>query len=100
MVRLLLPFLLLALACSSPVAPPTRNDEPAAAAEYHAMLRAGSDDPHRDYAIARNAMKRMDRYSTASDRLAGGGGRIETNDVNGRPFDRWIPLGPGNIGGR
>ena len=98
MPRLLLPILLLALACTSSVVAPTRNDEPAAAAEYHAMLRAGSDDPHRDYAIARNAMKRMPRYSTSSDRFAGD--RIETNDVSGRPFDRWVPLGPGNIGGR
>lgn len=98
MLRLLLPLILLTLACSSSVAP-LRNDEPAAAAEYHAMLRAGSDDPHREYAVAREAMKRMPHYSTASDRLAGG--RIASNDFDeGRPLDRWVPLGPGNIGGR
>src|SRR5688572_32472977 len=77
MPRLLLPLLLLTLACSSSVAP-LRNDEPGAAAQYHAMLRAGSDDPHRDYAVAREAMRHMPRYSTASDRLAGG--RIASND--------------------
>lgn len=63
------------------------------------MRRAGSDDPHRDYAVAREAMKRMPLYSTESDRLAGG--RLESNATStDRPFDRWIPLGPGNIGGR
>ena len=100
--RLIFPIVLLSLACSSPLATPIRNDEPAAAADYHAMLRAGSDDPHRDYAVAREAMKGMPRYSTASDRLAPKfvSDRIESNDVNGRPFDRWVPLGPGNIGGR
>ena len=102
MARLLIPIALLTLACSSRVGAPTRNDQPDAAAEYHAMLRAGSEDPHRDYAVAREAMKSMPLYSTASDRLARTylKGEIESNDANGRPFDRWLPLGPGNIGGR
>jgi len=90
MSRLLLPILLLATACAPIVSVGPRNDEPAAAAEYHAMRRAGSDDPHRDYAKARAAMRQMRRYATASEAV----------EFDGKPFDRWVPLGPGNIGGR
>jgi photosystem II stability/assembly factor-like uncharacterized protein len=101
MTRLLSPLLVLALmACSATKPVPPRDDEPGAAAEYHAMRRAGTNDPHRQYEIAREAMRRMPRYSTASDAIQRPGRNIQPNDVNGRPFDRWQPLGPGNIGGR
>ena len=101
MTRLLsLPLVLLLLSCSAGVSLPPRDDEPAAAAEYWAMRHGGSDDPHREYAIAREAMRRMPRYSTASDVLRLPGREAEANAFDGRPLDRWIPLGPGNIGGR
>ena len=91
-------FLPLALAltlaaCTATVTTPPRNDQPDGAAEYYSMRRAGSDDPQRDLARAREVMKRMTRFSTAA----------EVNSAafaGGRPFDKWIPLGPGNIGGR
>jgi photosystem II stability/assembly factor-like uncharacterized protein len=101
MARLLSILLSLAfVACSATKSAPLRDDEPGAAAEYHAMRRAGTGDPQRAYAVAREAMRRMPRYSTASDTVRLPGRQIEVNDVNGRPFDRWQPLGPGNIGGR
>ena len=87
---LLLPLLLLSFACAPVVSVGPRNDAPASAAEYHAMRRAGTDDPHREYAKARAAMRRMSRYTTSSEAV----------DFHGRPLDRWTPLGPGNIGGR
>jgi len=63
-----------------------REDQPDAAADYYAMKRAGTDDPHRAYAIAREEMRRMPHL------------RTDANDT--REIDRWLPLGPGNIGGR
>lgn len=81
--------LLLVSACVS--TPPRhdvlRNDDPDRAAEYDAMRRSGSDDIQRSYAIAREAMRRMQRHSTIA---------AEANE----PFGRWRFLGPGNIGGR
>ena len=87
--RLLVPLVLLAVACSSslPSLPP-REDDPDAAAEYYAAKRAGTDDPHRAYALARQSMRTMKMHATATD--ASGE----------KPFDRWTFLGPGNVGGR
>src|SRR5215218_8022297 len=101
MARLLPSLLVLLTACSAANLPP-REDSPGAAAAYHAMRRAGTDDPHREYAKARELMKRMPRYSSASDDWREAGRLIESNatEYTDRPFDRWIPLGPGNIGGR
>lgn len=94
-------LVLLTTACSVDKLPP-RDDRPEGAAAYHALRRAGSDDPHRDYAKARELMKRMPRYSSAADEWREPGRRIEADasEYTDRPFDRWIPLGPGNIGGR
>lgn len=102
MARLLLTLLLLLVAACSADKLPPRDDAPEGAAAYHAMRRAGSDDPHRDYAIAREAMKRMPQYSSPADLWREPGRRAEANaaEYTDRPFDRWVPLGPGNVGGR
>ena len=86
--RLLVPLvLLLVVSCASSVPQlPPREDEPGAAAEYYAAKRAGSDDPHRSYALARQSMRTMKLHATATDAE--------------KPFDRWTFLGPGNVGGR
>jgi photosystem II stability/assembly factor-like uncharacterized protein len=65
------------------------------------MKRAGSSDPQAAYDRARVAMRNLPRYSTSEDLLVERGARIAANAASGeRPFDRWTPLGPGNIGGR
>ncbi len=105
-------FALLLASCrhSTPI---LRDDDPDRAAEYEAKRRAGSDDPVRDLARAREAMRMMSRYSTASDeqfsvvssRLsAEHRDAAQTTDnrqpATAQPFDTWQFLGPGNIGGR
>lgn len=80
-----------------------RDDQPGEAAEYAASKRSGTDDIHRSYREARGQMRRMPRYSTASDRLVAAdvpNGRVQSDADDGPPFARWQPLGPGNIGGR
>ena len=84
LLRSILVALVFLLACTAQ--PPRRSDEPDRAAEYYAMRRAGSDDPIRDLARAREAMRGMRK--------------IATNATSTRPFDEWRFLGPGNIGGR
>src|SRR6185503_5036888 len=68
--------------------------------EYYMQKRAGSADPQRSYAIARERMRRMQRYSTADDAFAGGTGGAIANALETRLIERWTWLGPGNIGGR
>ncbi len=87
MPRRLIVLVLVFVACT-PFAP-RRDDDPDRAAEYWSMRRAGSDDPIRDLARARESLRRMSRYSTA-----------RALDDSARPFDQWRFLGPGNIGGR
>jgi hypothetical protein len=89
-------FLLLLSACATPprrAESPSllklRNDSPDLAAEYDAMRRGGTEDIHRSYAIAREAMRKMTRHSTVST-------EDETTSLSGR----WQFLGPGNVGGR
>src|SRR5262245_55790299 len=67
-----------------------REDEPDAAAEYYAAKRAGTDDPHARYALAREEMRRMPHRFF----------REGADATDTREIDRWLPLGPGNIGGR
>jgi photosystem II stability/assembly factor-like uncharacterized protein len=92
---LLVPLAFVACTTASPI--PDRNDDPDLAAEYHAMKRAGSNDPLRSLHLAREQMRRMSIYSTSTDALL--------DDSVTRPLDdpllgRWKFLGPGNIGGR
>lgn len=98
------PFVLLTLtlvvsACTSTSTRtlPLRQDQPSDAAEYYASKREGSADVARSYEIARMAMKRMARYSTASDELTS---RVTVEQATNGGFDRWTFLGPGNVGGR
>jgi hypothetical protein len=77
-------------------------DSPDAAAAQYAMKRGGASDPRRAYAVARERMQSMLRYSTIADRLAGGprqriAGETASSDT---PIGVWTFLGPGNIGGR
>src|SRR5688572_9418468 len=88
------------LGCSAAyqLPPPPTEDSPGQADAYYARKRTGSDDPQRSYALARERMRGLAHYSTASDAVAARGaiahGAIE------QPFDRWTFLGPGNVGGR
>ena len=88
--------LVLALACSAtrPVSIPVPEDQPGEADEYYAAKRAGSDDPQRSYAIAREQIERMRPYSTEGEWA--GRGAIVANGT----LQPWKFLGPGNIGGR
>jgi photosystem II stability/assembly factor-like uncharacterized protein len=98
--RPLIPVLLLLAACTSS-APSDRTgfDQPGGAAEYAAMRRSGTDDPHRAYATARAKMRQMPRYATNGDALVDPRApRIESE--SNRTIGRWQFLGPGNIGGR
>lgn len=108
MSRSLIAFLLLLTACATPRPlfdrpERERSDDPDDAAAYYAMRREGSDDPQRDLAAARAAMRRMDRYSTATNEVRPAPVRnIATNaeEDDERPFGKWQFLGPGNVGGR
>jgi photosystem II stability/assembly factor-like uncharacterized protein len=90
--------LLLLSACVSPMQTATRrsdalrDDDPDLAAAYDAMRRAGTDDLHRSYAVARAAMRRMNHHSTVAADAA--------DAFSDQPFGRWRFLGPGNVGGR
>lgn len=98
MVRRLLPFLVLLAACGTTVDAPPRNDQPDAAASYFAAKRSGTDDALARLAAAREAMRRMPRYSTASDAfLERAKPRLLASAAVLQP---WQQLGPGNIGGR
>jgi len=96
-------LLLLLTACQAsvpfpPAFPDERNDEPDRAAEYRALKQAGTEDPLRSLSLARESMRRLDRYSTASDALVDGS---QPRGLDDAPvFGKWRFLGPGNIGGR
>jgi photosystem II stability/assembly factor-like uncharacterized protein len=97
-------FAILLTACSHS-APRLRDDDPDGAAEYQALLRAGSEDPVAALARAREAMRGMPLYSTVSDERFSAQSRDEAADnrqptTATKPFDDWEFLGPGNIGGR
>lgn len=81
------PILILLLPILACVSVSERQDDPGEAAEYYAMKRAGSDDPVRSLALAREQMRAMRRISTNAE-------------ASERPFGTWRFLGPGNIGGR
>lgn len=109
--RALISLLVLFLtACSHVAAPPpvrpaiedeeVGHDKPGEAAEYYADKRGGTSDPHASYALARSEMARMPLYSTAADSVLTRGPRIRAEAEGAREIDRWLPLGPGNIGGR
>jgi hypothetical protein len=113
MSRHLISLILLSLiACATPRrverALEEREDAPEEAAQYYAMRRAGSDDVHRSLAAAREAMRRMDHYSTVTGVLrqrvardvAGNAADTASNATAPRPFGTWQFLGPGNVGGR
>ncbi|MFP5246526.1 MAG: WD40/YVTN/BNR-like repeat-containing protein, partial [Thermoanaerobaculia bacterium] len=100
-----LALLLLLTACTASV--PTaeleerEHDDPDVAYEYYSMKRAGTDDIHRSYALAKEAMQRMPRYATEGDTFVRGPrDRVASNAETERPFGNWKFLGPGNIGGR
>ena len=96
--RLCVLFLLSLTACTTSVPlVDERPDDPDRAAESRALKRAGSDDPYASLSAARDAMRRMPRYSTVEGAVRGGG--IQALDES-RPLGRWRFLGPGNIGGR
>jgi hypothetical protein len=76
------------------------HDQPGQAAEYYAAKRGGTNDPHGRYARARTEMERMPRYSTSVDAIVTPGPRVRGDATNPGGIDRWLPLGPGNIGGR
>ncbi|MDQ3281471.1 MAG: hypothetical protein M3Q69_08665 [Acidobacteriota bacterium] len=121
--RRLLPFLLLLAACvaSTPdvsnirrtgsgaatgnrpevdAAEHERFDDPDLALEYEALKRTGTDDIHRAYAVAREAMRRMPRYATNGDTLLERRAFNAASTAEPQPFRKWQFLGPGNIGGR
>lgn len=106
MTRLALPFLLLLLvACgtTSPArdeGPDERHDQPDRAAAYRALKLAGSDDPFRSLSLAREAMRRLDRYSTSEDTIVDDLAVRPDQSPDSRPIGKWRFLGPGNIGGR
>ena len=86
-----------------------RHDAPDRAAEYHALQRAGSDDPYRSLSVAREEMRGMSLYSTIDDRVVERTSRpvdkelLLDDSTPGRlasPLNKWSFLGPGNIGGR
>lgn len=83
-------LLLLFTACATQQPPQQslRHDAPDQAAEHYAMRRAGTDDLHRSYEIARQSMRNMTRHATIA------------TDAAEEPFGKWRFLGPGNIGGR
>ncbi|HEY8712951.1 MAG TPA: hypothetical protein VIM68_08760 [Thermoanaerobaculia bacterium] len=83
-------LLILLTACPRDLVP---QDGPDEAERYYAMKRQGSADPQRAYAIARAHMRRMQRFSTASESV-GAGQQATGNRL------QWTFLGPGNIGGR
>jgi hypothetical protein len=83
-------LLLLSACATQPVSEKLLQDSPDAAAEYEAMRRSGSDDIHRSYAVAREAMRNMSRHSTVT----------ADADTAASLAGRWQFLGPGNIGGR
>ncbi len=98
-------FLLLLSACgtTAPVrdeGPDERHDQPDRAAAYRALKQAGSDDPFRSLSLAREAMRRMDRYSTSETTLVDGSGPRPLDSPDRPPIGKWRFLGPGNIGGR
>lgn len=100
MTRRLLVLLLTLAACHT-AQPPVKepHDSPDRAAEYRALKHGGSDDPFRSLSEAREVMRGMERYSTATDSFVSRGGRVSTQDASS-VVGKWTFLGPGNIGGR
>ncbi|HJQ26186.1 MAG TPA: hypothetical protein VKA60_19895 [Blastocatellia bacterium] len=74
------------------------TDDPEAAEAYYLQKRLPVDEtmlPAERYITARRHIERMPTYSTArAARLAGGDYSIQVE------LSEWVPLGPGNIGGR
>jgi photosystem II stability/assembly factor-like uncharacterized protein len=100
-------LLLLLTACGTTAPEPPRGkkerfDQPDQAAAYRAMKQAGSEDPFRSLADAREAMRRLSRYSTTDDALLSPGSRTRVHGDAEAPstIGQWRFLGPGNIGGR
>src|SRR5688572_20221928 len=99
MARRSLVLLLIFISCTTGKPPMAeRHDDPDRAAEYHALQRAGSDDPYRSLSVARVEMRGMRRYSTVDDAFVERGGGVRTQAAS--PLNKWSFLGPGNIGGR
>jgi len=87
-----------------PAAAPTaetedRADEAEEAAAFYLLKRApdGRNLPAERYLAAREAARRMPRYSSARRSFVSG---LRPRDVITQPVTDWVPLGPGNIGGR
>lgn len=77
------------------------DSHPAEAAAMFSLKRQGTEDRHRSYDAARDAMRSMPRYSTVEDVLRQPRERVaSTAAAATRPLGRWRSLGPGNIGGR
>lgn len=96
-------LLLILFACATATPPPVgeRFDDPDRAAAYRALKHAGSADPFHSLSVARDAMRALPRYSTASDTLIERRGGARTNAADAAaPLEKWTFLGPGNIGGR
>ena len=96
----LLLLLLTACGTTAPVPLPAEgNDDPDRAAEYRALKQAGSSDPFLSLSLARERMRQMQRYSTATDALLHS--RAHVRRLGEAPvMGKWRFLGPGNIGGR
>jgi photosystem II stability/assembly factor-like uncharacterized protein len=101
-------FLLLLASCTYSTrraAPDLRDDEPDSAAAYESLRRSGTDDPVAALGRAKEAMRGMARYSTASASVQSGEESQTTDNrqpttTPAPPFDSWQFLGPGNVGGR
>jgi len=84
-----------------------RFDRPDAAAAQYAMKRGGTADPQAAYALARERMRSMIRYSTVAGRIfdaphnrMAATGIAGDATISNTPVGAWTFLGPGNIGGR
>jgi hypothetical protein len=77
-----------------------RFDQPDRAAEYEALKRTGTEDVHRAYAIAHDAMRRMPLYATNGDTMVERRRFDAATNAEPPPYRKWQFLGPGNIGGR
>lgn len=76
-----------------------REDSYAEAAEFYRLKRVapGSDLPVERYAEASRHASLMPQYSIATRRFVGTSTKSPSRDAN---VGSWMPLGPGNIGGR
>lgn len=75
------------------------SDQPEEAARYYQQKRAPVGEtaiPIERYISAANHIRRMSAYSTATASRLHASGRISIE----AELSQWVPLGPGNIGGR